>query len=154
VSKESGRQSTSFLLAQVGAHAAMRFAERLAPLGYTPPQAGILRVLGGSAGLSQQRLAALLGIHPSRLVALLDELESRNLVERAAHEDDRRSYALHLTTKGRAALADIGKVAREHDTALCAALDASERATLAALLGRVADEQGLTPQVHPGFRKR
>src|SRR5262249_31405041 len=36
-------RSTAFLLAQVGAHAAAQFAERLAPMGLAPAHAGILR---------------------------------------------------------------------------------------------------------------
>ena len=63
------------MLAQIGAHAAAKFAERLAPLKFTPPQAGILGVISRQNGLSQQALADLLGMFPSRLVLMLDELE-------------------------------------------------------------------------------
>lgn len=149
-----GAGSLAFLLAQVGAHAASRFAERIATLGISPPHAGVLRLVGGTAGLSQRTLGERLGILPSRLVALLDELEERRLVERRDDPEDRRSYALHLTEKGRAMLESIGRIAREHGTSLCAALDEHERQQLAALLTRIADEQGLTPAVHPGFRQR
>ena len=48
----------AFLLAQLGAHAASQFAERLGVLDLTPPDAGILRLLRIAAGLSQQELAA------------------------------------------------------------------------------------------------
>jgi hypothetical protein len=34
-----------------------------------------------------------------------------------------------------------------------AALDSGEREQLARLLRKVAEEQGLMPEVHPGFRK-
>src|SRR5215475_12550933 len=102
------RQGAAFLLAQVGAHAASRFAERLAPVRLSPPHAGILRALAKSAGLSQQELASMLNIHSSRLVGLLDELEARGFVERRESEDDRRTYALHLTDGGRAILGEIG----------------------------------------------
>ncbi len=71
----------AFLLSQVGAHAAGRFADRLAPLGLKPPHAGILRALDRADGLSQQALGEGLGTFPSRLVALLDELEGRGMVE-------------------------------------------------------------------------
>ena len=145
--------SLAFLLAQVGAHAAMRFAERLAPLKLAPQHAGILRLIGATAGQSQRALGERLGILPSRLVALVDELEARGLVERRDDPDDRRSYALHLTEAGHAMLRDIGRIAREHGESLCAALSEEERQGLAALLTRIADEQGLVPGVHPGFRR-
>jgi orotidine-5'-phosphate decarboxylase len=46
----------------------------------------------------------------------------------------------------------IGRVAREHQQALCAALDPQEQEQLARMLRRIADQQGLTPGVHPGYR--
>jgi DNA-binding MarR family transcriptional regulator len=142
-----------FLISQVGAHSASRFAERLAPLGLRPAHAGILRIIEQADGLSQQALSRRLGIFPSRLVAVLDELGRLGLVERRENPGDRRSYALYLTEAGRTALERIGGIAREHQEALCAALDQPERAQLAGLLARIAAEQGLTPGVHPGFRK-
>src|SRR5580658_1643680 len=90
-----GRTSAAFLIAQVGSHAATKFAERLAPLGLSPPHAGILRVLSANPGRTQQALGTILGILPSRLVILVDELEGRGLLERRDTPEDRRSYALH-----------------------------------------------------------
>jgi hypothetical protein len=49
-------------------------------------------------------------------------------------------------------LDSIGRVAREHQQALCAALSAEEREQLAGMLLRIAEQQGLRPGVHPGFR--
>ncbi|HMF16327.1 MAG TPA: MarR family transcriptional regulator [Gemmataceae bacterium] len=142
----------AFLLSQVGAHAAARFAERLAPMQVAPAHAGILRVLRQGDGLSQQALGKKLRVFPSRLVELLDRLEERGLVERRASPTDRRRHALYLTEKGRKMLQQISRVAGEHENALCAALTAPERARMGALLRRIADEQGLTPGVHPGYR--
>jgi|SRR5437588_615295 len=143
----------AFLLAQVGAHAAMRFGERLSRLNLTSPDAGILRMLGASGGLSQQELSTRLGVHPSRLVAILDALEEQRLVERRSNADDRRQYALHLTEKGQGTLSEIGRVGREHMESLCAALTTAEREQLGELLQKIAIDQGLTPGVHPGYRR-
>jgi DNA-binding MarR family transcriptional regulator len=145
--------SAAFLLSQVGSHAARKFAERLAPLRLSPPHAGILRVLRKSGGLSQQGLAEALNMHPSALVAIIDGLEERGVVKRQNSPDDRRTYELHLTDKGRAALRDIGRVGQEHNESLCAALSQRERAQLTGFLQRIADEQGLSPGVHPGFSR-
>jgi DNA-binding MarR family transcriptional regulator len=143
----------AFLLSQVGAHSAARFAERLEPLGFKPADAGVLRVIRRSDGLSQQALGERLGVFPSRLVGMIDELEGRGLVERRNNPEDRRSYALHLTAAGLDELERIGQVSREHQEAVCAALSEPEREQLAGFLRRIAAEQGLTPGVHPGFRK-
>src|SRR6516165_4661943 len=145
--------SLAFLLSQVGAHAADKFGERLEPLGLKPAHAGILRVIRQADGLSQQALGEKLSVFPSRLVAILDELEERGLVERRDSPSDRRSYALYLTGAGREVLERIVCVGREHQDALCAALDETERAQLTGLLARIAAEQGLTPGVHPGYRR-
>jgi len=143
----------AFLLAQVGAHAAARFAERLARLQLQPQHAGALRILSAKEGLTQRELADRLGMFPSRAVALVDDLEQRGLVQRHEDPEDRRSYALRLTEKGRRTLAEVGRVAREHQEALCKALEPRERDQLADLLLRIAEDQGLTPGVHPGYRR-
>jgi DNA-binding MarR family transcriptional regulator len=140
-----------FLLSQVGAHSSARFAERLEPLGYKPAHAGIIRVIRDADGLSQQALGERLGMFPSRLVGIIDELEAKGLVERRHSPTDRRSYALYLTDAGREALELIGKISRTHQGEICAALSDGERAQLADMLRRIAAEQGLTPGIHPGF---
>jgi DNA-binding MarR family transcriptional regulator len=141
----------AFLLAQVGAHAASKFAARLSEVGLVPAHAGIFRILSATPAISQQALATALGTVPSRLVALVDDLEKRGLVERRAHESDRRTYALHLTDKGRTTMETISRIARDHRQDLLAALSIEEQGTLSSLLERVAEEQGLLTGVHPGF---
>lgn len=152
-SKSRRGPGAAFLLAQVGAHAATKFAGRLAKLNLVPAHAGIFRILSATPAISQQALAAAVGTVPSRLVALIDELESKGLVERRPHETDRRSYALHLTEKGKSALESISRIAREHRQDLLAALSEEEQRELTALLQRVAEQQGLIQGVHPGFAK-
>jgi DNA-binding MarR family transcriptional regulator len=143
----------AFMLAQIGAHAADQFASRLEPLKFRPAHAGILRVLDRQGGLAQRALAAHLGMFPSRLVLVLDELEKAGLLERRASDKDRRTYALHLTEQGRKSLQAIGQAAREHEEAICAALEPNEREVLTELLSRIAAQQSLTPGVHPGYRQ-
>jgi DNA-binding MarR family transcriptional regulator len=150
--KSHQKAGIAFLLAQIGAHGAEKFAERLEPLKLTPVHAGILRMIEHERGISQQRLASLLGMFPSRLVLVLDSMEEMELIERRASARDRRTYALHLTVHGRNRLKDVGAVAKEHQNSLCNALSPAERSTLSELLSRIADDQGLTPGVHPGYK--
>jgi DNA-binding MarR family transcriptional regulator len=141
----------AFLLAQLGAHAAARFAERVAELDLTPPQAGLLRLLSATPGRSQRELADALGVPPSRFVPFADALEQRGLIERRRNPDDRRLHAVHLTAAGEDLLDRLREVGMAHELAVCASLSAEERAHLQSLLGRMAAEQGLTPLLHPGF---
>lgn len=149
--KESGAGRAGFLLAQVGAHAAQRFGERLKPLGFAPYHAGVLRMLANSPGISQQDLAKALKMHASNLVNIVDEMEERGLLERKPSQTDRRLYALHLTDRGKETLAKIGEAAREHGRTLLAALTEQERMELVRLLEAIAGEQGLAAGIHPGY---
>ena len=147
------RDSTAFLLSQVGAHAASMFGERLKKLRLSRPQSGILWNLSFTPSMTQRQLAARLRIVPSRLVALLDDLESRSLIQRRRNPDDRRRHSLHLTEKGRATVKLILEISDEHQKDLLAVLSDEEQSKLGELLHRVAAQQGLTPGVHPGYTR-
>jgi DNA-binding MarR family transcriptional regulator len=143
----------AFLLSALGSLAAARFAERVAALDLAPPQVGLLRAIAAIPGQSQQAVAQLLGTPPSRLVALVDGLADRGLVERHRNPTDRRLHALHLTDAGHATLGRLENLGQEHDNDICGALDTEERARLRAMLIRIAEDQNLTPGVHPGYRR-
>jgi DNA-binding MarR family transcriptional regulator len=146
-------RSTAFLLAQVGAHAAARFAERVGQLGLTPADVGLLRMIAGQPGRSQQSLAAELGVVASRVVTLIDNLDRKGLVERRRSTEDRRNYELHLTAEATRIMGEMRHLAAAHDDDICSALDHDQRAQLTTLLELIADQQGLTPGVHPGYRR-
>ena len=142
----------AFLLAQLGAHAAGLFAQRIAPLGITPAHAGMLRFIARTPGLNQQRLARFLGVLPSRMVLLIDELANKGLVQRKRSTKDRRHSELVLTKKGQRTLTKLSKIVVAHEADLCGALTREERDTLARLGRKIVHHQGLTPDVHPGYR--
>ncbi|MDT7546237.1 MAG: hypothetical protein QOE99_2347 [Actinomycetota bacterium] len=133
----------ALLLAQVGTHTARRFAARVAELGLTPAHVGVLRLVGQRPGLSQQALAESLGVVPSKVVLLVDDLEARKVVERRRDPTDRRQYALHLSADADEELARVRDVVRRHDEDITAGLTATERKQLLALLSKVAAAQGL-----------
>src|SRR5579859_3973752 len=87
----------AFLLVQLGFEVARRYGERLKPLGLEQRQAGVLLRLAQNDGRSQQAIAELMGVNPTRMVFLTDELERLGLVERRRNPADRRSHALYLT---------------------------------------------------------
>jgi DNA-binding MarR family transcriptional regulator len=147
-----GKDGVAFLLAQLGQHAASRFAERLAPLELTPPHAGILRAIAREPGRSQQALSGHLGLLPSRVVAYVDELEERGYVERRRNPEDRRLYALYVTESGEQVMKKLAELGRQHERSITAALTGEQRRVLNDLLATLARQQGLTPGVHPGFR--
>ena len=141
-----------FLLSQLGHRAATLFADLLIPLDMTPPLAGIVRLVARQPGLSQQELARQLNLLPSRVVSFVDDLETRGYLTRQRNDSDRRLYALHLTANGEELMTKLSDVAREHDRRLAAGLNTEQRNQLRTLLAHVAEEQNLTPAVHPGYR--
>ena len=152
-SQQRDGDGVAFLLAQLGHHAATLFAELIASIDLTPPHAGILRAIASDPGRSQQALSGQLGLLPSRVVAYVDDLEDRGYVERRRNPDDRRLHALYLTASGKKLMSKIGELARQHDRRLTAGLDDDQRDDpAAACSAALAERQGLTPHVHPGYR--
>jgi DNA-binding MarR family transcriptional regulator len=143
-----------FLLAQLGTHAHLRFAERLARRGLHPRHFGMLSHLAASEGQSQQALSIALGVHRSAVVALVDDLEHRGLAERRRDPNDRRAYTLYLTRAGRKLLTALEQEADEREAELLIALNAAERSQLISLLQRVAESQGVAAGVHPNLEPR
>jgi DNA-binding MarR family transcriptional regulator len=144
--------NVAFLLSQLGHRSASVFADLIASIDLTPPHSGILRAIAAEPGRSQQALSGQLGLLPSRVVAYVDELEDRGYVERRRNPDDRRLHALYLTAAGKKVMTKIGELGRQHERLMTAGLDVEQRDTLRQLLTVVAEGQGLTPHVHPGFR--
>ncbi|MEO3785680.1 MarR family winged helix-turn-helix transcriptional regulator [Actinocorallia sp. B10E7] len=145
-------RGTAFLLSQIGAHAAQRFAERVSALGVVPSDVGLLRLISADPGRSQQSLAKELGVVPSRVVTLIDALERKGLVERRRSPRDRRHHELHLTAEGARVMSEMLSLGSAHEDEVCAPLDEDQRAQLTALLETLAAHHGLAPGVHPGYR--
>jgi DNA-binding MarR family transcriptional regulator len=151
--RRGGSQRVAFLLSQVGAFAAARFADRLAGLSLQPSDVGILRLISAEPGLSQRELAARLGVGPSRVVVLVDELESKGLLRRVRSTRDRRNYELQLSADGRAVMDRMREIGAAHENEIVEGLTDDERRALGALLAKIAATHHLTPNVHPGYRR-
>jgi DNA-binding MarR family transcriptional regulator len=115
-------------------------ATALKPLGVTPSQAEVIRVLDGHGPLALAALGELLlcetGTGPSRLV---DRLVVRGYVLRTEDPSDRRSVILTLSAAGRELSANVARIEDE----LYAAMDAltagyAIEPTLALLRGMLA----------------
>jgi DNA-binding MarR family transcriptional regulator len=148
------RRALGLLLSQLGTHAALSFGRKIAGFGISPPHLGMLRWIHANGGKNQRELALHLGVVPSRLVVLLDELETKGLVARERSLQDRRSQQLQLTRKGTRLLEKVERIATAHDAALGSSLTAPERETLIELCAKLAAHRGLTPDGHPGYGKR
>lgn len=140
--------SVGFTISTAGYAIARRFKAILAPLDLEPREFALLRAVAASEGQSQHSVGARLQIPPSRMVAFVDALEQRGLLERRQNPSDRRSHALYVTDAGHELLARAFALAVEHERDLCAELSAEEREQLLELLQRVGMRLGLPPGVH------
>jgi DNA-binding MarR family transcriptional regulator len=143
--------SIGFLLSKLGMTSAHAFAETLEPLGIDPRHFGILRIVAMTEGQSQQQLGEALHVPPSRMVALIDDVEARGLVERRRNPHDRRAHALHLTAKGRKLYDKAREIATAYEEQLCGALSPHERDELLCLLHKLATAGGGPAGSHPGL---
>ena len=124
----------AFLLSRLGYQASHKMSAALGGLGLELRQFGLLRLLAASRGSSQRALGAMLQISPNRMVALIDGLESKGLIERRTHPEDRRAYTVTITDAGAAVLGAAMEAGIGVELDMCAPLEASEREQLLALL--------------------
>jgi DNA-binding MarR family transcriptional regulator len=113
-----------------------RVAAALASIDLTPALFGVLNVLGARDGAIQQEVASAMGIDPSTMVTLIDELEGAGLAERRPHPDDRRAREVTITEKGRRALKRGQLMATQVDDEVLRGLTTAERRELLTLLRR------------------
>jgi DNA-binding MarR family transcriptional regulator len=141
-----------YLMSQLGYRSAALLAEQLSNIELTPAHAGIVRAIAAQSGQSQQALSANLGVTASRIVSYVDDLEKRGFVERRRHLTDRRLHALFVTEAGSQFVAELAELFRQREERLLSQLDQEQRDELRELLSKIAQQEGLTPFAHPGYR--
>lgn len=116
-----------------------RIAEGLESIGLTPSLFGVLNFLGAREGAIQQEIGAAMGIDPSTMVSLIDELEREGLAKRRPAPRDRRAREVALTAKGRRLRERGRRMATQVDDEVLRGLTARERRELESLLRRALD---------------
>jgi DNA-binding MarR family transcriptional regulator len=148
-------RSAAFLLSTLGFAVSRRFHQVLQPLELEPGEFALLRAVAASDGEPQNALAERLHISPSWMVAIVDELERRGLLERKPHARDRRVRNLHLTAGGKKLLRRAERRAHQFDRRVTGPLSDAELQQLLELLQRVAAGLDLQPgAAHAALRER
>jgi DNA-binding MarR family transcriptional regulator len=145
-------RTVAFMLSSLGYAVSRRFHEVLGPLELEPGEFALLRAVAASGGEPQNALAERLRISPSWMVAIVDQLERRGLLERRPHARDRRVRNLHLTAAGKRLLKQAEREARQFDRQVTGPLDEAEARQLLDLLDRVAAGLELKPGAHAAMR--
>jgi DNA-binding MarR family transcriptional regulator len=123
-------------------HAQLRLAgltgAAMAPFGVTGRQCAVLIAIDSRAPLSQQEVAHRLGVDRTTMVALIDELEGKGLVQRRRDPDDRRKNVVALTEAGRTTLRHASRAGDEAERRFLSALPGDEAAQIKVALRAIA----------------
>ena len=114
----------------------VRTEETLNSIGLTPALFTLLNVLGAREGVIQQQLSSDMGIDPSAMVKLINELETTGLAKRRRRPGDRRAWEVTITPKGRRTLERARRLVAQVEDEVLGGLPAADRRQLLTLLRR------------------
>jgi DNA-binding MarR family transcriptional regulator len=109
-------------------------------LGLTQGEAHLLAVLHGSGTSSVGDLHRAFAHRRSTLTGILDRLEERGLVRRRLRPEDRRSFTVELTARGRGIAARTARRLQALERAVRRRVSAAELRGFAAVVEALAEE--------------
>lgn len=123
-------------------HVQLRFSEltaaALTPAGINGREAAVLRAIDNPQPLAQGEIARRMGIDRTTMVALIDDLQERGLVQRRQDPDDRRKNVVELTDAGQDITRQATRAGEQAERIFLSPLSAGEaeqfKKTLRALL--------------------
>jgi DNA-binding MarR family transcriptional regulator len=143
------RQSIGLLLSLASAQGVATANTALRPLELTSRSYSLLEHVEGHEGVSQRGLADALRLDPSQIVALVDTLERRGLLERRPNPSDRRQRSVVTTSLGRSTLARARALVDHSLDEVLQDLDEAEREALHHLLLRIVRPNGPQSRTTP-----
>jgi DNA-binding MarR family transcriptional regulator len=115
-----------YLLKHVYLRVSEASALALAPFGIDGRELAVLAVLAAEYPLSQLEAAGRLGVDRTTMVALVDALEAKGLVERRRSSQDRRKNTVQLTPMGQDCLRQAEHAREEMERQFLAPLSPSD----------------------------
>lgn len=136
-----GRRRLPFLLRRCWFNLNQTFRRRIAHTGITPDQFTVLRTVleGSPKGLTQRQLTELMSSDPNTIAALLERMEAQGLVERKAHERDRRANRITLKPAGRDKFLEVRDIALELQMEVLSVLPKTKHAEFLGDLALIAE---------------
>jgi DNA-binding MarR family transcriptional regulator len=130
-------ESSGFLLAELGQESRRRFMAHVSRWELGWPHQSVLSALldlAQAGAASQKQLSEFARIDPRNLVAILDALEARTLVERVPVPADRRRSGIRLTESGARLAHELRAAGAALERDFLAPLSQAEQTTLHQLL--------------------
>jgi DNA-binding MarR family transcriptional regulator len=146
-------RTVAFKLSALGYAVSKGFKAILEPFELHPREFAVLRAISVEDGQTQQTLGDRLQIPRSRMVSIVDELETRGFLERRPNPADRRVREIHVTAAGRKVIDQAFAQALAYERQVTGPLTDAERTELFDLLDRLSAGLGLAgahPALHDG----
>jgi DNA-binding MarR family transcriptional regulator len=112
-------------------------AEKLGPHGIASGEWSALRVLWERDGLSQVELAQRMRVEKASLTSVLNNMQSKGLIDRTGDRGDRRKVLIKLTARGRRLKEQLLPYGENVNAVATRGMSAAEIAQLRALLGKL-----------------
>jgi DNA-binding MarR family transcriptional regulator len=151
---DPGRRRLPLLLRRAWYGMNQAFRRRIAHLRVTPDQFTVMRTLLENEGITQRELTELMSSDPNTVAALLERMEAAGVVERQAHEQDRRANRLQLRRSGKLKYEAAREVALALQTEILDSLPARMRHQFLGNLATVADACRVAAESSPKGRGR
>ena len=115
------------------------FMEECREFDLTPVQYAALVAIQTHPGIDATRLSAVIAFDRSTLGSVIERLQAKGLIERAASAADKRVKLLTITKAGAALLRDIVPAVERAQLRMLQPLKAADRKTLMTLLSQLVD---------------
>jgi DNA-binding MarR family transcriptional regulator len=115
------------------------FMEECREFDLTPVQYAALVAIQTHPGIDATRLSAVIAFDRSTLGSVIERLQAKGLIERAASAADKRVKLLTITKAGAALLRDIVPAVERAQVRMLQPLKATDRKALMALLSQLVD---------------
>ena len=113
------------------------FAAAITEVDLTQKQFAVMQIVAANPGPSQIDIANLLDMDRASMMAIIDRLQNRRLIERRRSKDDRRRQELYLTEEGQALLARARDLVADHEKKFTSRFSGSELKALFQALRRL-----------------
>lgn len=97
----------------------------------------VLSIVAANPGINQGAVCRTLGMKPGNMVALINELTDKELVDRVINARDRRAFTLRITAHGEKAMRDAIARIQAHEDRMLAGFSEGDKSLLLSLLERV-----------------
>ncbi|MFF5994892.1 MarR family transcriptional regulator [Lysinibacillus sp. KU-BSD001] len=134
-------KSYGFITGKVEQLFEMEFSQKLTPYDINVKQYGVLIKIDEKPNSSQKEIADELKIDRTTMVSFIDHLEALKYLTRTKNPQDRRSYCLTITDKGKQILEDCWSTLEQSEKKILSPLSDQEARLLKDLLIKIFKNQ-------------